>query len=69
MASVDVLGSVLVLGDCGFLGHHMVKELLDTDDVRQVTVFDLNVDSHRLQGAQYILGSITPNEDIMKALQ
>ncbi|KAF2867043.1 C-3 sterol dehydrogenase/C-4 decarboxylase [Massariosphaeria phaeospora] len=69
MASVDALGSVLVLGGCGFLGHHIIQKLLDADDVSQITALDLNVDSYQRKGARYIVGNITSREDIMKVLE
>jgi sterol-4alpha-carboxylate 3-dehydrogenase (decarboxylating) len=69
MTSLDTLGSVLVLGGCGFLGHHIVQMLLDADDTSQVTAFDLNIELYRQKGAHYIAGSITSREDITKALE
>jgi sterol-4alpha-carboxylate 3-dehydrogenase (decarboxylating) len=69
MASPTALGSVLVLGGCGFLGHHLVQKLLEADDVSHVTVFDVNISSQRREGARYIAGSINSREDLMNALQ
>ncbi|KAF2119851.1 C-3 sterol dehydrogenase/C-4 decarboxylase [Lophiotrema nucula] len=69
MPSSDALGSVLVLGGCGFLGHHIVKLLLEAADATQVTVFDLSIDSYQVEGAKYIPGSITSREDVTKALE
>jgi len=68
MASPDALGKVLVLGGCGFLGHHIVQKLLEANDVSQVTVFDLRTNSQRQEGAEYIAGSITSRDDVMKVL-
>lgn len=69
MASVHALGSVLVLGGRGFLGHHIVQKLLEADDVSQVTVLDLNTGSYQVYGARYNVGSITSRDDVTKALQ
>jgi sterol-4alpha-carboxylate 3-dehydrogenase (decarboxylating) len=69
MAQPDALGSVLVIGGCGFLGHHLVQTLLDAKDVSQVTVLDLFSDRYRVKGARYVVGNITSHEDVRKALR
>jgi sterol-4alpha-carboxylate 3-dehydrogenase (decarboxylating) len=69
MDSVDSLGSVLVFGGCGFLGHHIVQKLLQAPDVSQVTVLDLNTDSSTFEGVRYITGSITSSGDVTRALR
>src|SRR5262245_2865616 len=69
MPPIDALGSVMVFGGCGFLGHHLVQMLLDTDDVSAVTVSDLSADAQQLKGARYVTGSITSREDILRALE
>jgi sterol-4alpha-carboxylate 3-dehydrogenase (decarboxylating) len=69
MATPDALGSVLVLGGCGFLGHHIVKALLSAPDVTRVTVFDLYTDANRQPNVHYVSGSITSRADIMSVLE
>lgn len=69
MLSFDALGSVLVLGGGGFLGHHIVQRLLEADDVSQVTVLDLDTDSYSVESARYIKGSITSYDNVTKALE
>ncbi|KAF2252902.1 sterol-4-alpha-carboxylate 3-dehydrogenase [Trematosphaeria pertusa] len=68
MEPANQLSSVLVIGGCGFLGHHIVRKLLQSDDVSQVTVVDLRTDFYRVEGAHYIKGSITSRDDVMCAL-
>lgn len=69
MTSSDSLGSVLVLGGCGFLGHHIIRKLLAADDVSQITALDVDTDSRQVHGARYLVGSITSRSDVMNALQ
>lgn len=68
MNNSEELGSVLVVGGCGFLGHHIVRQLLQASDVTQVTVLDLTTHLYRIDGAHYMSGSITSSEDVMCAL-
>jgi sterol-4alpha-carboxylate 3-dehydrogenase (decarboxylating) len=68
MSSTDALGSVLVLGGCGFLGHHIVRKLLEADYVSQVSVLDLDSGTYKFNGVSYIVGSITSREDVAKAI-
>lgn len=46
------LGSVVVIGGCGFLGHHIVNQLVESYDA-QVTVFDLKTDRNQNPAATY----------------
>jgi sterol-4alpha-carboxylate 3-dehydrogenase (decarboxylating) len=68
MTSVESLDSVLVLGGCGFLGHHIIRKLLAADDVSQITALDVVTDSRQVNGARYLVGSITSRSDVMSAL-
>ncbi|KAF1948957.1 putative 3-beta hydroxysteroid dehydrogenase/isomerase family protein [Byssothecium circinans] len=68
MASTEQLGSVLVVGGCGFLGHHIVRKLIQAGDASNVTVLDVKTDLYRIEGAHYISGSITSPEDVKRAL-
>ncbi|KAL8687831.1 MAG: hypothetical protein Q9218_006104 [Villophora microphyllina] len=49
--------SVLVIGGCGVLGHHVVSELLTAS--AQVSVIDLHTDRHRFPSVTYYGGDIT----------
>jgi sterol-4alpha-carboxylate 3-dehydrogenase (decarboxylating) len=45
--SKPALGSVLVTGGCGFLGHHIVKLLLERYSTSQISVVDLRTTANR----------------------
>ncbi|KAF2837381.1 putative sterol-4-alpha-carboxylate 3-dehydrogenase, decarboxylating [Patellaria atrata CBS 101060] len=63
------LGSVLVIGGCGLLGHHIVKYLLESGEATSITVFDISTKFNRYPGVHYINGSIASIEDISSALK
>ncbi|KAL8678587.1 MAG: hypothetical protein Q9186_005090 [Xanthomendoza sp. 1 TL-2023] len=52
------LGSVLVIGGCGFLGSHIVRQLLDSYS-STVSVLDLRTTSNRYPNVSYNDGDIT----------
>lgn len=52
------LGSVLVIGGCGFLGHHIVRQLLHGYTCT-VSVLDLRTTSNRFPSVFYYDGDIT----------
>ena len=52
------LGNVLVIGGCGFLGHHIVN-LLSQDYTCNVSVLDLRTTRNRRSGVDYYDGDIT----------
>jgi sterol-4alpha-carboxylate 3-dehydrogenase (decarboxylating) len=60
---------VLVLGGCGGLGYHIIKQLLDTKKASNVTSLDIRTDVNRVPGAKYLKGSITIEEDVRLALE
>ncbi|KAF1976077.1 hydroxysteroid dehydrogenase [Bimuria novae-zelandiae CBS 107.79] len=60
---------VLVLGGCRGLGHHIIKQLLDTKKALDVTAFDVRSDVNRVPGAKYIEGSITSEKDVRSVLE
>jgi sterol-4alpha-carboxylate 3-dehydrogenase (decarboxylating) len=62
------LGSVLVIGGCGFLGHHIVRHLCDSSDASSITVFDVQTHHNRITGPEYLSGSITSREDVLNVL-
>ncbi|KAF2729680.1 hypothetical protein EJ04DRAFT_580467 [Polyplosphaeria fusca] len=46
--SAPSLGKVIVIGGCGFLGHHIVKLLAERHPQTQISVLDLRTNSNRL---------------------
>ena len=62
------LTSYLVIGGCGFLGHHIVSQLLETHTVR-VSVLDLRTDRNRFPKVQYFDADLTSSSDVSSVLQ
>ena len=62
------LGSVLITGGCGFLGHHIVSQLLESYSAR-VSVLDLRTDRNRLPSVSYYDGDITSEAVVRKVLE
>ena len=60
---------VLVLGGCGALGHHIIKQLLETNKASDVTSFDIRTDINRVPRAKYIEGSIASEKDVHSVLE
>jgi sterol-4alpha-carboxylate 3-dehydrogenase (decarboxylating) len=60
---------VLVLGGCGALGHHIIKQLLETKKALDVTAFDIRTNVNRVPGAKYIQGSIALKIDVRRVLE
>ena len=66
------LGSVLVTGGCGFLGHHIVSQLLESksnNNARRVSVLDLRTDRNRLPSVSYYDGDITSEAIVGRILE
>lgn len=63
------MDSVLVIGGCGGLGHHIVKQLLEKNDASNVTVFDLGTERNVISGVKYIKGDLGSLDDVRNALQ
>lgn len=59
--------SYLVIGGCGFLGRHIVEQLLARGE-RAVAVFDL-VQRHHDKNVQFFTGDICNPNDLGDALQ
>ena len=57
---------VLVVGGCGFLGHHIVSQLLDAH--AQVSVLDFKLDRNRIPSAEYHAADISVKSDVEKVL-
>ncbi|KAI4147387.1 MAG: hypothetical protein LQ340_005579 [Diploschistes diacapsis] len=66
MASPQI--AYLVVGGCGFLGHHIVSQLLDTHTA-QVSVLDLRSDRNRLPGVRYHNADLASANEVLNVLQ
>ncbi|KAL8657131.1 MAG: hypothetical protein Q9226_002227 [Calogaya cf. arnoldii] len=62
------LAPVLVVGGCGFVGHAIVRLLLEKRNLSpsDVHVLDLHVDKNRESSVVYHKGSITSNQDVKR---
>ena len=62
----DDLGSVLVVGGCGFLGHHIVSQLLPST---QISVLDLRTTRNRFPGVDYYDADLTSATAVLEVLR
>lgn len=62
------LGSVLVIGGCGFLGHHIVSQLHESYSA-EISVLDLRTNRNRVSSASYYDGDITSKVDVRRVLE
>lgn len=62
------LGSVLVVGGCGFVGFHIVRHLLEDQSCTSVAVLSRNPSRNRLAGVSYYAGDITSLDNIRSLL-
>jgi hypothetical protein len=53
------LGNVLVVGGCGFLGHHVVKFLLNEPTVTSISVMCRSPFKNKFDGVDYHIGDVT----------
>ena len=60
--------SVLVIGGCGFLGSHIVSQLLEPS-TSKVSVLDLRTTNNRLSGASYYDADITSPEAVRSVFE
>lgn len=60
--------SVLVIGGCGFLGRHIVSQLLEPS-TSKVSVLDLRTTKNRLPGASYYDADITSPEAVRSVFE
>lgn len=58
------LHSVLVVGGCGFLGHHIVDRLLSKDDGTKITVMGRSNVRHRRPQVRYLEGDVLSESSI-----
>lgn len=66
---VKTLGSVLVIGGCGFLGHHIVSQLREESYSAHVSVLDLRTDRNRVPSVSYYDADITSESDVARVLR
>ncbi len=70
------IGSVLVVGGCGFLGHHIVRQLLeryrDSEHQLRISVLDVRIDRNRIAdtapSVAYYAGDITAAERVQAVM-
>lgn len=62
------LNKVLVVGGCGFLGHHVVSLLLEHHPECTVSVMDLHTSVNNFPGVTYLQGDITSRESVDSVL-
>lgn len=60
--------SVVVVGGCGSLGHHIVQKLLEARAYK-ITVFDISLEHNTLSGVEYVQGSIQDPQGVTSVLQ
>lgn len=58
------LGSVLVVGGCGFLGHRLVIQLLESHGTSALGVLDIKTDRARLPNVSYHDADISSQEQV-----
>lgn len=63
------MNPVLVIGGCGGLGYHIVKQLHDQDSNRTIAAFDISVGRNNVPGVTYIKGDLSSPTDVRAALQ
>lgn len=62
------LGSVLIIGGCGFVGHHIVQQLLSSYSCN-ISVLDLRTTHNREAGVTYFDGDITSRDAVLSVFQ
>lgn len=63
------LGDVLVVGGCGFLGHHVVKFLLKEPTVTSISVMCRSPFKNKFDGVTYHIGDVTKLNHCRHVLQ
>ena len=56
-------------GGCGFLGHHIVAQILQSSPSTKISVLDLRTAHNRLQGVSYYDGDITSATMVQSVLE
>ncbi|WVO16521.1 hypothetical protein L204_104200 [Cryptococcus depauperatus] len=65
--SLPTFESFIVIGGCGFLGRHIVEQLLNRGET-QVSVFDI-VQRHFDSNVNFYIGDLSKREDVENAIQ
>ena len=68
LTTPKIPSSVLVIGGCGFLGGHIVSQLLEPS-TSKVSVLDLRTTKNRLPGASYYDADITSPEAVRSVFE
>lgn len=63
------LSSVLIVGGCGFLGHHIVKLFQELHPETSISVLDLRTNTNRFDKVTYYDGDITDNKRVAEVLR
>jgi len=66
---MSTLGTVLVIGGCGLLGHHIVNKVIESGHSSKVVVLDVSTEKNRINEVDYITGSITSKDDLRNVLR
>ena len=62
--SAQSLRSVLVIGGCGFLGHHVVEQIISLKlPQTTVSVMDIFINRNRVPSVSYYQGDLTSPDD------
>ncbi|KAH0279610.1 NAD(P)-binding protein, partial [Aureobasidium melanogenum] len=59
---------ILVVGGCGFLGHHIVKHLLARKDGTRIYVMGRSNSQRRRHGVEYLEGDITDDTSVQSVV-
>jgi sterol-4alpha-carboxylate 3-dehydrogenase (decarboxylating) len=62
------LGNILVIGGCGFLGHHIVAQIIENWGASKISVIDVRTDRYRRPDSDkvsYYEGDITKVESLL----
>jgi sterol-4alpha-carboxylate 3-dehydrogenase (decarboxylating) len=63
----SISGPILVVGGCGFLGHHLINEIYsNVTGHPDVAVVDQNIERNRHPSASYFAIDITQRKEVMK---
>ena len=57
-----------MVGGCGFLGRHLVRELLADPAVTTVSVMARDTSENRFDNVNYIVGDVTSVEDVYRVV-